>query len=73
MPRPRARSATYTLTSATPPYTHLPETGLNAAHPSNSPPVRASSRQCSKWPAFHRSQSGADFSKVAFPVAMPSR
>jgi len=73
MPRPRARSATYTLTSATPAYTHRPETGLNAAHPSASPAARASNRQRGKWPAFHRSQSGADFSKVAFPVAMPSR
>ena len=36
-PRPRAAPATYTLTSATPPYTQRPDTGDRAAQPSTRP------------------------------------
>src|SRR5258708_19448504 len=68
----RDRRATYTLTSATPAYTHLLETGLRAAHPSTPSRERATTLQIRRWPASQEAHSGGDFSKVALPVLIPS-
>src|SRR3982075_2053140 len=72
IPRPRDCRATYTLTSATPAYAHLLETGLRAAHPSTPSPERATSLQARRWPASQGAHSGDDLSNVAFPVLIPS-
>ena len=50
-----------------------PDTALRAAHPKTSPSDRATILASGKWPASHFSHSGAVCSKVAFPVAMPSK
>src|SRR6267143_2712460 len=57
-PWPRDCRATYTLTSATPEYAHLLETGLRAAHPSTPFPERATSLQARRWPASQDAHSG---------------
>src|SRR6266566_5680816 len=72
VPCPRDCRATYTLTSATPAYTHLFETGLRAAHPSTPSLERATSLQARRWLASQEAHSGGDFSKVAFPVLIPA-
>jgi hypothetical protein len=75
-PRPGPRVTGIRSLCHAPPPSHTrsprPETGLSAAHPSTRLPLRATSRQDRMCLASHLSHSGADFSRVAFPVAIPS-
>ncbi len=71
-PRPRASAPTYTLTSATPAYTHRPDTGVSAAQETTAPSRSATRRAAATCAASHASHVGTAVSKVAVPVAIPS-
>lgn len=71
-PRPCAAGSTYTDTSATPPYTHRPDTALSAAQPTTRPPLSATSRGSGRWSSSHASQPGTPVSNVATPLSIPA-